>query len=175
MTSGKIQKHGLKKSIAWHFESKRPEHSQNKSLHNSESSSSSTKAAMLEALDDILGPYSQNASLQHQPISRILDGLSLMKFANFISLKKNSKLPWPNMTLSKDLDDLASRAKRKEVGGSNLRAGLSKDSPPEHVELIYEEKSGRTKSCTEPILQRLGLNWQTDVQEVYPIAGTPVW
>ena len=173
--SGKAQKHELKKIVAWHFETQKPVHSQSKFLHYSDSSSHSTKAAMLEALDDTLGYYSQDASLQHQPLSRILDSLSLMKFASIIRIKHKLEVSMADMTLSNDLDDLVSRTKRNYEGGPKLDAGVSKDGPPERVDLIFEEESGRTRSRTEPILQRLGLNWQTDVQEVYPIAGTSIW
>ena len=40
--------------------------------------------------------------------------------------------------------------------------------------LPFEEERGYTQRCTQPVLQTLGLSWEANLQEVYPIAGTSI-
>ena len=46
---------------------------------------------------------------------------------------------------------------------------------PEDDDLPFEEERGYTRRCTQPALQKLGLSWEANLQEVYPIAGTSIW
>lgn len=172
-TSGKVKKHDLKKLVIRHFETKKRVYNQEKLPPHSGSLSLSMKSAMLETLQDLLGHDSQDRSLEHEPLPRILDSLSMMKFASTLRIKYNMKISTTDMSLSKDLDDLVSRAKLDNNEGLHLSAELSK--APEHRDMIHEEERGQTRSCAEPALQKLGLNWDADVQEVYPIVGTSVW
>ena len=172
-TSGKTQKHEIKKLVTWHLENKKQVYNQHKSLPHSGSLSLSMKSAMLETLQDLLGHDSQDRSLEHEPLPRILDSLSMMKFASTLRIKHKMEISMADMNLSKDLEDLVSRAKLNNKSGPYLSADMS--NPPKHVDMIYEEERGQTKSCAEPTLQKLGLNWDADVQEVYPIVGTSVW
>ena len=45
----------------------------------------------------------------------------------------------------------------------------------EDDDLPFEEERGYTRKCTQPVLQKLGLSWEANLQEVYPIAGTSIW
>lgn len=173
--SGKIQKHELKKLVAWHFKIKERVYNQDKFPHQSGSASLSTKSALLETLQDLVGHDSKDGSLEHWALPRILDSLSMMKFASALRINHSIEVSMADMNMSKDLEDLASRTKRNNTREPHGSADKSKDGPPERVDLIHEEETGRTKSCAEPILQKLGLNWDADVQEVFPIVGTSVW
>lgn len=172
-TSGKIQKHELKKLVTWHLENRKKVYNQDRFLPHSELLSLSMKSAMLETLQGLLGHDSQDRSLEHEPLPRLLDSLSMMKFASTLRVKHKMEISMAEMNMSKDLDDLVSRAKLNNKRGPHLSADIS--NPPEHVDMIYEEERGQTRSCAEPALQKLGLNWDADVQEVYPIVGTSVW
>lgn len=173
--SGKIQKHKLKELVTWHFETKERVYNQDKFTHQSVSSSLSVKSAMLETLQDLLGHDSQDRSLEKQPLPGILDSLSLMKFASALRIKYRVEISMADMNISQDLDDLASRSKRNDIRGPRSSADMSEDGPPERMDLNYEEERGRTRSCAEPTLQKLGLSWDADVQEVFPIVGTSTW
>ena len=173
-TSGKIQKHELKKLVAWHFESNKRMYDQDQFPDHSGSSGLPMKPAMLETLKDLLGHDSWDGSLGYQPLPRILDSLSMMKFASAVRIKHDVEVSMVDMNLSQNLDDLASRAKRNNRRPC-LSSDMSKDGPPEPGDLIYEEERGRTRLCAEPTLQKLGLTWDADVQEVFPIVGTSVW
>ena len=174
-TSGKIQKYELKKLVNWHLEIKKRAHSQDEPLDHSASPSLSVKSAMLETLQGLLGHESEDRSLEHQPLPKILDSLSMMKFASALRLAHKVKTSMADMTSSKNLDDLASRAKVDNTGEQNVSADMSKDGPPEYEDLVHEEVTGRTRSYASPTLQKLGLSWDADVQEVYPVVGTSVW
>lgn len=167
-TSGKVQKQVLKKLVSLHFETTDILPLQ------SEPSNFSMKAAMLETMQDLLGCDSKDRSLEHQPLPRLLDSLSMMKFASALRRKHRVEVSMADMNLSQNLDDLVSRAKLN-IRTTHLSADMTSNGPPEQGDLNYEEESGRTRSYAQPKLLELGLSWDADVQEVFPIVGTSVW
>ena len=167
-TSGKIQKQVLKKLVSLHFETTDALPLQ------SEPSNLSMKAAMLEIMQDLLGCDSKDRSLEHQPLSRLLDSLSMMKFASALRRKHRVEISMADMNFSQNLDDLVLRAKLN-IGTTHLSAEMTNRGPPEQGDLNYEEESGSTRLYTKPKLVELGLDWDADVQEVFPIVGTSVW
>ncbi|KAL6713143.1 hypothetical protein ACLMJK_009264 [Lecanora helva] len=174
-TSGKIQKQELKKLVARHLEEAKLVRAPGETSRHSEKLSFDMKVILLETLDAMVDNYSQDPSMQEQPLRKILDSLSLMSLASTLRIKRKLDLSITDMTLSQNLDDLVSRAKQGKADQSHIDAGVSKEGPPERVDLIFEEERGRTKKVADPALQQLGLNWDTDVQEVFPIAGTSAW
>lgn len=171
-TSGKIQKHELRKLVNTYLETIGRQCSQGQHVC---STSLNIRGAMVETLGDLLGHESKDLWLEDRPLSTILDSLSMLKFASILRSKHEIYLSVADMTLSLALEDLASRARRDGTSIRHPSAVPSKEGPPEHEDLPYEEESDRTRSHVEPILQRLGLDWSTDVQQVYPIVGTSTW
>ena len=174
-TSGKIQKQELKRLVNSHFETLKEVVNEDVRLLQAEPSSLSVKAAMLETLQDLLGCDSQDKSLEHQPLSRLLDSLSMMKFASSLRAKHKVEISMADMNLSQNLDDLASRTKLNSIKGPLLSTEVIRNGPPDQEDLRYEEECGLTRSKAEPIVRKLGLNWDADVQEVFPIVGTSIW
>ena len=171
-TSGKVQKHELRKLVNSYLENVERQYRQEQYVG---TTSLETKGAMFETLGDLLGHESKDLWLEDQPLSTILDSLSMLKFASILRTKHVINLSTAEMTSSSTLEDLASLAKRDGTSNQHLPIAQSKKGPPEHEDLPYEEESGRTRLCVEPILQKLGLAWSTDVQQVYPIVGTSTW
>ena len=66
-------------------------------------------------------------------------------------------------------------AQQNHVLPSQEPSDAPTNGPLEDSDLPFEEERGRTRRLTEPVLQKLGLSWQTNVQEVYTIAGTLTW
>ena len=71
--------------------------------------------------------------------------------------------------------DPGSNAQHNHILPSQEPSDVPTNGPLEDSDLPFEEERGRTRRLTEPVLQKLGLSWQTNVQEVYPIAGTLTW
>ena len=171
-TSGKIQKHELRKLVDSYLES--IEHQYRQGQHVG-TTSLEIKGAMFETLGDLLGHESKDLWLEDQPLSTILDSLSMLKFASILRTKHGINLSMAEMTSSSTLEDLASLSKRDGTSNRHPSTAQSRKGPPEHEDLPYEEESGRTRLCVEPILQRIGFDWSTDVQQVYPVVGTSTW
>ena len=167
-TSGKIQKQELKRLVKLHFQTMDILPLQSKP------SNLSLKTVMLETMQDLLGCDSKDRSLEHQPLPRLLDSLSMMKFASALRRIHGIEISMADMNSSQNLDDLVARAKLN-IRTTHLSADMTIKGPPEHGDLSYEEESGRTRSYAKPKLLKLGLNWDADVQEVFPIVGTSVW
>lgn len=165
-TSGKIQKQVLKKLIGLHFETTDILPLQ------SDPSNLSMKAAMLEIMQDLLGCDSKDRLLEYQPLPRLLDSLSMMKFASALRRKHRVEISMADMSFSHNLDDLVLRAKLN-VRTTHLSANMTNNGPPEQGDLNFEEESGRTRSYAKPKLLELGLNWDADVQEVFQLLGLP--
>ena len=173
--SGKIEKVKLKKSVMLYLDTSGQKRILGNTPQHSGPLNEWVKTAMLEELGNILGHESQDPSLGNQPLSRTLDSLSMMKFASMLKIKHGIDVSIAEMTLSSSVDDLASR-RTQSVGHERVHlVALARNGPPDHEELVFEEQSGCTRSCVEPVLQSLGLSWSKDVEEVYPIAGTAVW
>ena len=167
-TSGKVQKQELKKLVSLHFETADILPLQSKP------SNLSMKSVMLETMQDLLGSDSKDKSLEHQPLPGLLDSLSMMKFASALRRIHGVEVSMADMNISQNLDDLVARAKLN-IRKTHLSADMTNNGPPEQGDLSYEEESGRTRSYAKPKLQKLGLDWDADVQEVFPIVGTSVW
>lgn len=129
---------------------------------------------MLETIQNLLGCDSKDRSLEHQPLARLLDSLSMMKFASALRRKHRVEISMADMNFPQNLDDLISRAKLN-IRTTHLSADMANNGPPEQGDLNYEEESGRTRLYAKPKLLKLGLNWDADVQEVFPVVGTSVW
>lgn len=132
------------------------------------------KAGMLETMQDLLVCDSKDRSLEHQPLPRLLDSLSMMKFASALRRKHRVEISMADMNFPQNLDDLVSRAKLN-IRTTHLSADMTNNGPPEQGDLNYEEESGRTRLYAKPKLLKLGLNWDADVQEGFPVVGTSVW
>ena len=174
-TSGKVQKQELKKLVNRHFKTKRQVFNQDILPLQPELTNLSMKAAMREIMQDLLGCEIEARSLEHQPLSRLLDSLSMMKFASALRTKHEVEISMADMALSPNLDDLASRTRPQNTGRPHLSAEMTRNGPPSQGDLSYEDESGRTQSNAEPTLRKLGLNWDRDVEEVFPIVGTSAW
>ena len=71
--------------------------------------------------------------------------------------------------------DPGSNAQQNHILPAQEPSDAPTNGPLEDSDLPFEEERGRTRRLTELVLQKLGLSWETNVQEVYPIAGTSTW
>ncbi|KAL8959689.1 MAG: hypothetical protein Q9183_005594, partial [Haloplaca sp. 2 TL-2023] len=106
---------------------------------------------------------------REKAISELLDSISTLRFLHEMGKILQKDVTMDHVQGARTLTELAKRIDSDHVSDEARSAG-----PPDVSRMSHESHpySSKTQELLEPTLERLGLTWANDVQDVYPMAGT---
>ena len=164
-TSGKVKKNKLRNMVNGYFE--RDKEKQSKS------NSTSTEGAILSTLASLLGQPPRNLP-RDTPLNALLDSISLMRFCDQIGKIVGKSVTIQDATDATNIQDLTQRIQLKATLQSGPHSTSSRPGPPRAADLIYGEGDQvvKTQFLVTDKLEQLGITWENDVENIYPVIGT---
>lgn len=157
--SGKVKKHELRNLLLRHMKA------QNLNSRLLTDSPNSTEGVLFEVLSFLLG-QSPAILTREKAIPELLDSISIMRFIDEIGKRLHKDVTMRDV---QEASSVTALAKRIDSDGELVE--IAKTGPPE-ISRIIDDPSFKAQHQVQPILEKLGLTWADDVQEVYPMAGT---
>ena len=166
-TSGKVRKSDLKKHVAEYLQDERQRDNQSHRIE---------EDALARIFASILG-QSPKSLLWDKPFEEQADSINLLRFVAHVKRDLSKEITLQDVLGTKTLQDLA---KRLESLGMVSKAGKTpleraRGGPPTMRDMVHthgdESRAYKTQEVTAKVLQPMGMSWEQDVEDVFPISG----
>ena len=160
--SGKIKKHELRNALLRHMEAQKLEPGM---LGNTDRS---TEGALVDVLGLLLGQSPANVP-RDKAIPELLDSISIMRFLDEARKRVHKAMTMKDVQGASDVMTLA-----KKIDSEGDSEGIAEAGPPKTFCTYdeFEDESLRIQHHVQPVLEKFGLTWGDDVEDVYPMADS---
>ena len=158
--AGKVKKHELRDVLLRHMTAQNPK------ARTLAYTDNSTEGALVDALSLFLGQSPANLP-REKAIPELLDSISIMKFLDEIRKRLHK------IVTMKDVQEASSViALAKKLDAEGALEGTAEAGPPKTFCMNDEsdDQSLKMQHQVQPVLEKHGLTWADDVQDVYPMA-----
>lgn len=166
-TSGKVRKSDLKKHVAEYLQGERRQEDQSHKIG---------EDSLAHIFASILG-QSPGSLLWDKPLEEQADSINLLRLTAHIKRDLSKEITLQDVLGAGTLHALA---KRLEKVGTVSKAGNTslervRDVPPTMRDMVHthgdESRAYKTREVTAEVLQSMGMSWEQDVEDVFPVSG----
>lgn len=160
--SGKVKKHELRNILLRHMKA------QKLKSRMLTVTPSSTEGALVDVLSLLLGQSPANLP-REKAIPELLDSISIMRFIDETGRRLHKDVAMKDV---QEASSVTALAKRIDADGEPVEIA---EAGPSEISCMTDEsddQSFKIQHQVQPLLEKLGLTWADDVQDVYPMAGT---
>ena len=166
-TSGKVRKSDLKKHVAEYLQAERLQEDQKNKIE---------EDGLAHIFASILG-QSPGSLLWDKPLEEQADSINLLRLVAHIKRDLAKDVTLRDVLGAGTLQALAKRLEKVGMVSKAVNTSLERvrDVPPTLYDMVHthgdESRACKTREVTAEVLQSMGMSWDQDVEDVFPVCG----
>ena len=171
--SGKVKKHELRKLVADHLHHGHslPYHEISGGVSKPEGAAS-IKQHLRRILAGLIGQPEESIPLD-TALSILADSINLLRFQASIKQQTGKMVATDDVIRARSIEALAQQLESSQDTPTETHQKTTHQGPPTPADMVHTQgnpsRALRTRSALEPLLAKLGMGWDDDVEDVFPM------